>query len=310
MNIVDVLSILVFVVFAFLGTRIGFLSYLESAVALFVSYISSYYLLQPLLKFLETFGLKENLFMPIIVFVFLLIVIWALLYSFTLLLFRKFEGKMPKWTGLFSGLVLALVFCNVMYVILFGVVGEGEIRSSSKICSFFTVQNPLNIFSMKPFLFREEVLDGKTIVTEEEKEVITISNLPDLASQSVAMEVEILARINSYRRENGLDAVEIDKDLSALALDYANEIIATKRFSHIDSDSDAPGDRAEGANVNFNYLGENLVIAPSLEEAHQGLLSSNSHRENILQPLFRRVGIAVLKLNSFSNVLVVEEFSN
>jgi len=40
--------------------------------------------------------------------------------------------------------------------------------------------------------------------------------------------------------------------------------------------------------------GENLALAATVGEAHQGLMGSPGHRENILRAEFRRVGVAVV----------------
>lgn len=307
---VDVFSVIVFLLFAVVGMRIGFLGSLESAIALILAYTGSFYILQPILSLLSRFGLRENLFMPIAIFVFLLIVSWALIYSLAAPIFRKIDNKIPKWLGLFSGLIMAVVFCNITYIVLFGVFGEERVNQNSKICSVFVSKDILNIFKMKPFIYRDEALDGKTIVTEEETEIITVKNLPNAASASQSLQQEMLSDINKDRVGNNLVPLELDENLSGLALAYANEILETKRFSHYDQNLLMPEDRAKKAGIIFDYYGENLAIAPNLTDAYNGLFSSELHKENLLQPLFRRVGIAVLRLSDTSGVLVVQEFSN
>lgn len=47
------------------------------------------------------------------------------------------------------------------------------------------------------------------------------------------------------------------------------------------------------AGIGFDVAGENLAFAPSVEVAHEGLMNSPGHRENILSPDFCRVGIGV-----------------
>ena len=46
--------------------------------------------------------------------------------------------------------------------------------------------------------------------------------------------------------------------------------------------------------IKFISAGENLAYAPTVEIAHQGLMNSPGHRENILRPSFGRVGIGVI----------------
>ena len=39
---------------------------------------------------------------------------------------------------------------------------------------------------------------------------------------------------------------------------------------------------------------QNLALAPTLPQAHQGLMNSPGHRANILRPAFGRVGIGIV----------------
>ncbi|MBP1633163.1 MAG: rane protein, partial [Acidobacteria bacterium] len=54
------------------------------------------------------------------------------------------------------------------------------------------------------------------------------------------------------------------------------------------------GDRLEAAGLTYSLAGENLALAATITQAHDGLMGSPGHRENILRPEFRRVGVAVV----------------
>ncbi len=55
-----------------------------------------------------------------------------------------------------------------------------------------------------------------------------------------------------------------------------------------------PFDRLQEANVSFLAAGENLALAPTLSLAHEGLMNSPGHRENVLRPQFGRIGIGIM----------------
>lgn len=309
MAFVDLIIVVLFVVMVLVGLRSGFLSALKSLIALILSYAISLFSIKPLMNGLSDVGLRENLYSPMIIFVFILIVIWGVIFAVELNLFKKIDKKIPRWTGVIPGILMGIALCNIIYILLFGLIGEQAIIKQSKICPYFVSKNIFKIFTHKPFISREEAIDGEVIITKEENEIITVSNLPDYAPPSAELKQKILTMINSFRTENGRDSLKEDAKLDVLADNYATEILKTKQFSHLDQSLKMPEDRAIILDIRFNYLGENLAIAPSLEAAHQGLTESSSHRDNLLQPLFRRVGISVRKLNS-SSVLVVQEFSN
>ena len=56
-------------------------------------------------------------------------------------------------------------------------------------------------------------------------------------------------------------------------------------------------------------MGENLAYAAGVREAHAALMASPPHRENILYPGYRHVGIGVTD-GAGQGVVVVEEFTN
>ena len=58
------------------------------------------------------------------------------------------------------------------------------------------------------------------------------------------------------------------------------------------------------ADVDFILAGENLAFAPSLDLAHDGLMQSQGHRENILAEEFSRIGIGVIDGGSYGKMFV------
>jgi uncharacterized protein YkwD len=54
------------------------------------------------------------------------------------------------------------------------------------------------------------------------------------------------------------------------------------------------GDRLEAVEIPYSLAGENLALAATTTQVHDGLMGSPGHRENILRPEFRRAGVAVV----------------
>jgi uncharacterized protein YkwD len=50
-------------------------------------------------------------------------------------------------------------------------------------------------------------------------------------------------------------------------------------------------------------VGENLALAPSVDLAHIGLMNSPSHRENILDPNFKRIGIGIIDADPYGKMI-------
>ncbi|MEK7065349.1 MAG: CAP domain-containing protein, partial [Patescibacteria group bacterium] len=63
---------------------------------------------------------------------------------------------------------------------------------------------------------------------------------------------------------------------------------------HVNPEGKDAGDRLGDGGVTYFVAGENLAYAPDVATAHEGLMNSEGHRKNILEPQFRKVGIGVI----------------
>ena len=65
-------------------------------------------------------------------------------------------------------------------------------------------------------------------------------------------------------------------------------------FGHTSPTTGDVGDRVEAAGIPFVLVGENLALAPTPGTVHDGLMSSEGHRANILGVDFTKVGVGVV----------------
>ncbi|MDQ3940516.1 MAG: CAP domain-containing protein, partial [Actinomycetota bacterium] len=76
---------------------------------------------------------------------------------------------------------------------------------------------------------------------------------------------------------------------------HSKDMYRNGYFSHVDLDGNNPFERMRDQKIRYESAGENLVIAPSIDEAHRGLMRSADHRANILRQTFDEVGIGIYK---------------
>jgi uncharacterized protein YkwD len=119
---------------------------------------------------------------------------------------------------------------------------------------------------------------------------------------------ELLNYINVERAVHGLSDVSLKTELNTLAQNYATDMVESMFFSHIDPDGGNPDTRRKALNIKTN-VGENLAHAPSVYFAHQALMRSAIHRENILNPNWETLGLGI-ELDGFGDMMVVQEFSH
>lgn len=103
----------------------------------------------------------------------------------------------------------------------------------------------------------------------------------------------MLRAINEERRAIGLDALSWCSECAEVARAHSEDMYRGGYFSHEDLDGNGPFDRMKAARISYGAAGENLALAPTVSEAHTGLMESPDHRANILRSGFHEVGIGI-----------------
>jgi uncharacterized protein YkwD/uncharacterized membrane protein required for colicin V production len=107
-------------------------------------------------------------------------------------------------------------------------------------------------------------------------------------------EARMLKLLNDERTQAGLAPLKPDAQLTEAARAHSRDMLAKGYFAHRNNEGKGPADRVSAAGVRFAVAGENLALAPTVDIAHQGLMKSPGHRENIMSPQYHRVGIGVV----------------
>lgn len=109
------------------------------------------------------------------------------------------------------------------------------------------------------------------------------------------LEQQMVDLVNRERTSNGLSALRVDTTLTEMARAHSLDMIQRRYFSHYTPEGGSVADRANAAGLAWNKVGENLALAPDLASAHDGLMQSPGHRENILSPGYTRIGIGIYR---------------
>lgn len=159
-------------------------------------------------------------------------------------------------------------------------------RAFSAISGDEIISNLLNL---------QDVLGERSVILDEddriEFEPVPIEELaeaPDAAQ-------EIFELLNLARIEIGEDPLAFSEGLANVAIGHARAMYANGYFSHVSPVTGTIGDRVDAAGIPYRLVGENLALAVTPSQVHDGLMGSPGHYENIVRPTFRRVGIAAIK---------------
>lgn len=128
------------------------------------------------------------------------------------------------------------------------------------------------------------------------------------ASASLDPAESLLAMVNAARAAEQSPALARDGKLDAIAQRHAEAMRSLKRIAH-DAGDGLPPSRVEAAGLSVLAAGENVAHALDVKRAHRALWASPSHRENLLQPRFDRIGIGVA-LDPDGSIWVCEVFAD
>ncbi|HSP34625.1 MAG TPA: CAP domain-containing protein [Thermoanaerobaculia bacterium] len=104
---------------------------------------------------------------------------------------------------------------------------------------------------------------------------------------------ELLAAMNRERAVYGLQPLHLSAQLSCAASDRVNDMFEKQYFDHVSPDGIDPFTWADRRGYDYREIGENLAVGyRTAASVVDGWMHSSAHRNNILKPAFREIGIA------------------
>lgn len=146
-------------------------------------------------------------------------------------------------------------------------------------------------------------------VNPQSKETINLEVFEFNLKVDETAESEMLNKVNEERRKFGLNELKLESLLIPVARNHAKDMWERKYFAHVSPEGKDVGDRLSESKVDYQIAGENLALAPTTLTAHNGLMNSKGHRENILDKRFNKVGIGVID-NGIYGKMYVQVFTN
>lgn len=136
------------------------------------------------------------------------------------------------------------------------------------------------------------------LLEEPEKEVFTPAPLRIFQStgSSVSLSAEgVFQWTNAHRQEAGLDSLERNSLLDAIAASKVQDMFALQYFAHVSPLDVGIGGVAQEMGYEFITIGENLALGNynGDQALVQAWMDSPGHRANILGERYREIGIAL-----------------
>lgn len=103
-----------------------------------------------------------------------------------------------------------------------------------------------------------------------------------------------MALANQSRGESGAPPLRWDGALAEAARKHCEWMVSEGQIAHRYGGEPDLSERASQAGAHFSLIEENVALAPTPPEIHDGWMHSPGHRANLLNPQVDRVGIAVI----------------
>jgi uncharacterized protein YkwD len=126
-------------------------------------------------------------------------------------------------------------------------------------------------------------------------------------SFDVSAERELLKMANADRTRAGLPPLKMDEGLVQAARAHAAKMASQNKLSHQFSGEPSLTDRISATStLHLARAGENVALATTAEDAHDALMSSPPHRENLLNASYNVAGFGVFR--SGNRLYVAQDF--
>lgn len=124
----------------------------------------------------------------------------------------------------------------------------------------------------------------------------------------------LVAAMNRERAAYGLQPLRLNPRLSLAASDRVNDMFEKHYFDHVSPDGVDPFTWADKRGYDYTEIGENLAVGyRTADDIVDSWMHSPAHRENILKPVYREIGIATAAASpthKFAGPLVVAMYGS
>ncbi|QQG47547.1 MAG: CvpA family protein [Candidatus Woesebacteria bacterium] len=312
-NWVDLIILGIIIFFVFEGFQIGFWVSLAELISLVGSFSISLWLYKFGANLIKTNFSLSNSVSNVISF----LVISILMQGVLSFLFLSLISKIPKkyllgiWVRILSiipSFLQSLVLISFFLTLILGLPITPKIKgdiSNSKIGGSLITQMSF-VESKFDEVFGGLIKDTLTYLTVEPgtRESVSLNVDNKVLTVDENSETEMFKLVNSERQKRGISNLTWDSDIVPVARGHATDMWERKYFSHYSPEGEDVGDRLNKVGIIYSFAGENLALAPTLSTAHQGLMNSEGHRENILDKRFKKIGIGVIDNGVYGKMFV------
>lgn len=314
MNYVSIFIIFILIISAIGGFKRGLIDGLINFVAFIFSFLLSLVLYKYFANYLAlkyTLGIEIAKIISFLAILIMLEIIFSILSFFIVKKIKKYFEKynaslLDNFLGIIptffvTWVILAVTLIGILTIpVDLGIKQEVQNSKISNLIikSFGNLENKISDLFTSAIdsaqNLHKAVLPGEEIIFKFPNDLIL--------ENDYSQEKKMLELINQERVKNGLRELKFNDDLAKVARKHSKEMFELSYFDHISPVTGSPADRINNAQINYLMAGENLAYAPNLQTAHNGLMNSPEHRDNILSKDYTYVGIGIITTNNWGTM--------
>ncbi|MBR6524074.1 MAG: SafA/ExsA family spore coat assembly protein [Clostridia bacterium] len=127
-----------------------------------------------------------------------------------------------------------------------------------------------------------------------------VLNIPTVDAEVLEFENEIVRLVNEIRKENGLNTLTHDWELSRVARYKSQDMKDKKYFAHNSPTYGTPYQMMTSFGITYRSAGENLSQGYSSPKVVvNAWMNSAGHRKNILNPSYTKIGVGYVKSGNY-----------
>lgn len=302
MNYVDASALLILLLAAYMGYRTGAVRLLAEITKWSLSAATGI-LLPAYINQNAGEPVLSNLYLPLCMFTFFLLTYLLLSFVQQLLGRNKAATKtfINSITGILPGLCIGALLVTVSSRIVM-LADDGLLATEVNNSNIYQLTSPY--VRLTENYFSPHIAGINANATSNHSTEVSATSVFKLRPD---LEYEMLLLINKERKKRGLQPLAADEPIRKIARAHAQDMLRRGYFSHVTPEGKDPFYRMKKAGITYKHAGENLAYASTLAKAHNGLMHSKLHKEAILNPQFKRVGIGVID-GGKNGLMIAQEF--
>lgn len=220
-----------------------------------------------------------------------------------------------RWFGSLFAVANALLFLAFFLLVVLALPIRGTVKrdiKNSRVGSKLVLLSERYGGKVKSSLdsITQEALKFVTIKPKSQERLdLDVAAEPNQLTVDAASEQQMVELVNEERVKQGLSALRLEENLAIVARNHSRDMFERRYFSHYSPERHDVGYRAREGGVEYTLIGENLAYAPDVTTAHAGLMNSDGHRKNILDPAWSRIGIGVIDADIYGKMFT-QVFAN